>query len=153
MNRNRHGSKARRQNVRVWGFDQARQAVPYITSIMTSLREHRLEAQQQHLRSQHLARLPGRPSRAHLIAEAEAARRAREARARYQEAEEELNALDVFCLDAIRGEAVVPFVHDRQLAWFLFDLFDAHPFQHWRYHSDPEDTRRPIAEALAQNEE
>jgi hypothetical protein len=38
----------------------------------------------------------------------------------------------------------VPFVHDEQLAWYIFDLFDAPAFRFWRFQSDPEDTRRPI---------
>ena len=71
-----------------------------------------------------------------------------EARDRYREAEEELHRLDVYCLDPIRGEGVIPFAHAEQLAWFLFDLFDSPPIRFWRYHSDPLDVRRPIEEAL-----
>jgi len=38
----------------------------------------------------------------------------------------------------------VPFVHDGELAWYIFDLFDGNHFRFWRYQSDPEETRRPI---------
>ena len=43
-----------------------------------------------------------------------------------------------------RGQALIPFVHQEQLAWYIFDLFDPKLFRFWRYQTDPEDTRRPI---------
>ena len=46
---------------------------------------------------------------------------------------------------------MVPFIYNGQLAWFVFDLFDdSDPLRFWRYHQDPLETRRPIAEALAE---
>ncbi|MBY0527941.1 MAG: DUF2203 family protein [Gemmataceae bacterium] len=148
MNRNRNGSKRRRANIRVWSYDEARRAAPYIASVMGSLREHWLDVQTADRKTLQLNKQPGRPDRTRLVAHAEAARRADEARNRLEEAEEELTALDVFCIDPIRAEAVIPFVHDKQLAWYVFDRFDEDPIRAWRYHSDPLDTRRPIAEAL-----
>ena len=43
MKRNRKGSKQRRQTIQVWTYDQARQVLPYVESIMRSLRERQLE--------------------------------------------------------------------------------------------------------------
>ena len=57
-----------------------------------------------------------------------------------------LQAIDVYCLDPIQGLALIPFVHDKQLAWFVYDLFDAEPLRFWRYHEDSFETRRPLAE-------
>jgi hypothetical protein len=59
-------------------------------------------------------------------------------------AAEELAELDVYSLDPLKGQALVPFVHDEQLAWYIFDLFDAEPIRAWRYQSDPEHTRRKL---------
>ncbi|MBL8797913.1 MAG: DUF2203 family protein [Planctomycetia bacterium] len=148
---NRNGSKkGRKKVIRVWTYDQAKKAVPYITSVVRSLREHRIDALNENREAKELAGKPGRPDRTALIEHAELTRRAREADGRFDNAMAELNALDVFCIDPLRGEAVVPFVHGEQLAWYLFDLFDEEdPLRYWRFHEDPLETRRPISEALA----
>jgi hypothetical protein len=138
------GAKQRQQTITVWTFAQAREAVPYIASVVRSIRESALEALAQHRIARKLADRPGRADRSALIAREEAERRARRADEEFEGAVGELHDLDVFCLDPIQGQALVPFVHDEQLAWYIFDLFDAQPFRFWRFQSDPEDTRRPI---------
>ncbi len=143
MKRNSKG-KAREKAIQVWTYDQARGAIPYLTSVVRSLREQALEALALQRRCRRLAAKPGRPDRAALIAQQEAERQARLAEARLQETADELHALDVFSLDPVGGLALVPFVNDEQLAWYIFDLFDPQPFRFWRYQSDPDDTRRPI---------
>ena len=65
----------------------------------------------------------------------------------YQDALEELAELDVQPLDPGQGTAPVPFVHDDQLAWYVFDLFDSQPIRSWRYQSDPDETRRKLTAA------
>ena len=61
------------------------------------------------------------------------------------EAAEELAELDVFCVEPTDGQALVPFVYDDQLAWYLFDVFEERkPLRYWRFDNDPADTRRPI---------
>ena len=136
--------KAREKSIQVWTYDQARGAVPYLTSVVRSLREHALEALALQRQFRLLAAKPGRPGRNDLIAQQEAERHARLAEARLQETADELHALDIFSLDPVGGLALVPFVHDEQLAWYIFDLFDSQPFRFWRYQSDPDDTRRPV---------
>jgi hypothetical protein len=115
---------------------------------MSSLREHWLATQGHDRRARQLASLPGRPDRNRLLAEQAETDAARTAKERFEAAAEELHELDIFCTDPIRGEAVIPFVHDDQLAWFIFDLFAPDDIHTWRFHTDPIDTRRPIAEAL-----
>jgi len=117
---------------------------------MGSLREHRLDAVRQRLKADRLAGKPGRPNRSMIIAQEETRGAAGAAEARYQEALDELQALDVYCLDAVAGEALVPFVHDEQLAWFIFDLFDEQQLRFWRFHEDPLDTRRPITKEVTE---
>ena len=148
---NRNGSKKKARNVRVWTYDEAKKAVPYIANVMRSLREQRIEAQNLHRHVQRLTSLPGRPDRTALLAQSEADRQVREAEHRFEESMDELVGLDVFCLDPIAGQAVIPFLHAQKLAWFVFDLFDDEDhLRQWRYHDDPLDTRRPIAEALVE---
>ena len=146
MNRNQKGGKRHTSSVQVWTHRRARAALPYISSVLRSLREHALEGQRQRRTAQRLDAAPGRPDRAALIAHQEALREAQQADARLQETLKELHSLDVECLDPIRGQALIPFEHDKQLAWFLFDLFDSEPLRFWRYQDDPSDTRRPLAE-------
>jgi hypothetical protein len=121
--------------------------LPYVTSIMRSLREHGIDERKHNLTAQRLANRPGRPDRSTLIAYEEAVKAAGKAGERFEETLEELHRLDVYCLDSTSGLALIPFAKDNQLAWFIYDLFDADPLRFWRYHSDPLDTRRPIAEA------
>jgi hypothetical protein len=112
---------------------------------MCSLREHRLEAMEHHLTAQRLAQRPGRPDRKTLVAQAEAQQAAHEAERRYRDAQAELQALDVFSADPIAGLAFIPFVHNEQLAWYVYDLFEPDTIRHWRYHADPLELRRALA--------
>jgi Uncharacterized conserved protein (DUF2203) len=138
------GARERSQTIQVWTYEQAQAATPYITSILRSLREHALEALQHYRRAKRLADRPGRPSRATIIAQQEAEREAHQADDRFQDALGELQEMDIYTLDPIQGQALIPFVHNDQLAWYIFDLFDSQPFRFWRFQSDPEETRRPL---------
>jgi len=120
-------------------------AVPFLGSVVRSLREHALEALAQRRRLQKLANKPGRPTRSDLIAQQDAEYAARRAEEDFRAAHAELQALDIFSLDPLQGTALVPFIHDDQLGWYIFDLFDSQPFRFWRLQSDPEDTRRHLA--------
>jgi hypothetical protein len=149
MRSNPKESKRRKRTIRVWTYEEAVAAVPYIANVVRSLREHWLEAAAKREKAAHLDNRPGRPDRALLIAKAEAEREAREAENRYLDARAELGALDVYSIEPARGEALVGFVHDNQLAWFIFDLFEPRQYRYWRYHNDPLDTRRMIGDVIA----
>ena len=144
MKRQPKGAKERAQTIQVWAYEQAQSAAPYIASILRSLREHALEALQYYHRAKRLANRPGRLNRSAIIAQHEAEREARRADDRFRDALNELQEMDIYILDPIQGQALVPFVHNDQLAWYIFDLFDAQPLRFWRFQSDPEDTRRPV---------
>ena len=150
---NRKPKKARNapEVLPLWTYSRARDLVPYLSSVMRSLRDHQLDIQKHLLTARRLADRPGRPDRDSLIAHEEAVRETQHAWDRYDAALEELNTLGVFCLDAVQGEALVPIEHERQLAWLIFDLFDSRPFRFWRYDSDDLDARRPIAEVASRS--
>ncbi len=141
--------KARRSrhSLRLWAFEQAQAAVPYLKSIVRSLREHALDIQRLHQQAQTLDELPGRPSRQTLIQLQETRRDLQRAEDEFAAAQAELEALDVQLLDAIKGQVLVPFYHNDQLAWFIFDANDSPPIRSWRYQSDPEETRRKLTPA------
>jgi hypothetical protein len=140
-------TKRTRHTLRLWAFDQAQAAVPYITSVVRSLRERALQSQALRRRLEALENRPGRPDRARLIERDEVRRELSQEDDALQQATEELEALDVYVLDALRGQVLVPFAHDDQLAWYVFDLFDDQPIRSWRYQSDPEETRRKLTAA------
>jgi hypothetical protein len=144
VKRHPKGAKQRTQTLQVWTFGQAQAAIPYIASVVRSIREHALEALSQAQQARRLRDRPGRPNRAALIAQHEAEQAARDADDAFQDAVQELQQLDIYCLDPVQGQALIPFVHDEQLAWYVFDLYDSPHLRFWRYQSDPEDTRRPI---------
>jgi hypothetical protein len=138
------GAKQRSQTLRVWSYDEALAAVPYISSVLRSVREHALGALSHARTAKRLGDRPGRPKRNAIIAHQDAQDQARRADEQFQEAIGELQDLDIYCLEPLQGQALIPFVHDEQLAWFIFDLYDAQPLRFWRFQSDPEDTRRPV---------
>ena len=144
MKRNPKSAKPRTEAIQVWTLAQAQSAVPYIASVVRSLREHALEIQRFKLTLEKVNQLSGRPKRDTLIAEQETKQNLAYAENEFQAAVDELQALDIYTLDPVRSLALVPFVHDEQLAWYIFDLHDAVPFRFWRFQSDPEDTRRPV---------
>src|SRR5262245_43483863 len=145
MKRRANKAKSRHTPFQVWTFAQAMAAIPYIRSILTSLREHAQDILSWKGRGERLAALPGRPDRDTLIATQDASREQQRAEGRFEEAAEELEAVNVYCADPVQGQALLPFIHDEQPAWYLFDLFDPKPLRFWRYHNDPDDTRRPVA--------
>jgi hypothetical protein len=115
---------------------------------MKSLRDHQVEIQNHSLRAQRIAKRAGRPDRNRILEHQEAVDSADRAAEQCERALADLQALDIYCLDPIHGLALIPFVHRSELAWFVFDLFDSDPLRHWRYHHDPLEMRRPIAEAI-----
>lgn len=146
MNRNRKSAKPRPQERRVWSYKLLQSALPYLTSVMRSIREHQTEFRKHQLTADRLAAQPGRPDRDALIAHQEALRSARQTETKLQEALDELDSLDVFCEAPLQGVALVPTLVDDRPAWFIFNLFDDNPLTHWRYLDDAPDIRRPVAD-------
>jgi hypothetical protein len=152
VKRDRKRARRREQTIRIWSYAEARAVVPYVVSIMRSLRETKLEAQQQHRTAKRLALRPGRPDRSTLTAREDALEAARRADDRFHGFLEELHTLDVYCLDAVQGLALIPFAKDNQLAWWICDMYDSEPLRFWRYHRDTLETRRPIPEAVTESQ-
>jgi hypothetical protein len=130
---------------RLWALEEAQAAIPYFSSLVRSLREHHLEVLAKRREVQLLTQRHGRPDRKSLIEEQEARRDLHKAEQDYQGALEELSELNVHAVDPGQGMALVPFLQDDRSAWYVFDLFDSQPICSWRYQSDPEATRRPLA--------
>jgi Uncharacterized conserved protein (DUF2203) len=143
VKRNRQSSK-NQQTIQVWTLEQARSLLPYLTSIIDSMREARLDNLSHTSRAARLEARPGRPKRDQILELADEKAKAKEAEDRYQKAQEELQQLDVYCINAVQGLALIPFVNEDQLAWFIFDRFDQDPIRFWRFHLDPVDVKHPI---------
>jgi hypothetical protein len=134
--------------LRLWPHAEAVKALPYIRSIMASLREHWLDVHLLKRRLRRLDKTPGRPGRAALLARESAAADAGDAVERFDESLRELMTLDIYCVDPVEGLALIPFRKGDELAWFVFDLFDPERLESWRLHNDPIEKRRPLAEVL-----
>src|SRR4051812_8596647 len=96
MNRYPKRQKKERRRIRTWTYARAQAALPYLRSVMQSLRDHCLEAQSQDLRARRLADRPGRPNRAALIAREDVSASAARERQRFDDALAELSKLDVY---------------------------------------------------------
>jgi hypothetical protein len=144
MSRNTHESEL--VIVPLWTRARAVKATAYLASMLRSIRDSMLKAKQHSLTAHRLATKPGRLNRASLIAHAEAIQDSRVAHDAFRDGMEELRSLGINCLDPVQGEALVPFLTQQQLAWFIFDLFAEQPLRHWRFYTDSPETRRPIEE-------
>jgi hypothetical protein len=129
--------------IRLWNHPEAKKALPYITSITKSLREHWLEVQSKRVDCLRLGRI-ARLSRTDLIALEETQAAQGKAENAFNEALEELMSMDVFLLDPVHGTALIPFQQDEELAWYVFELFDEAGLTAWRFHKDPLEMRRTM---------
>jgi hypothetical protein len=145
MNGNGFKDKKKR-TMALWTYPQAQAATHFLSSILRSLREAWLEAVQKKAYAERLTAKPGRSDRQRIMEEELAHREARLAFDRYLEAREELEGLGVACLEPHQGVAWIPFAHDNQLAWFVFDIFDEQPIRFWRLQADPLEMRRSVAD-------
>jgi hypothetical protein len=145
MKRQPKRSKQRKQQLQLWTLPKAQAACAYIRSVIASLREHLIDTQTWKRQLQRLNERPGRPDRATLISQHETEHQLHLAEERLEQTCDELDAINIYVLDPLHGLALLPFVHDDQLAWYIFDLFDPKTLRFWRYQEDPQETRRPIA--------
>src|SRR6266851_3525306 len=146
MRQQRHLKAEAAVHPRLWTYAEAMKAVPYLRSIVRSLREHWLESRRVRLQLRRLDARPGRPDRQTLILRAKADREAELAEDRFNEALCELEALDIYCRDPAKGLALIPFRQGDDLAWFIFDQFAPQGLDGWRFHAEPMETRRPLVE-------
>ena len=113
----------------IWTYAEARAVLPYVASIMGSLREHRLDFLRHRLCAQRLASKPGRPRRDTLIDQEEALREAGRADAEYQKTHAELRSLGIRCLDSVAGLAIFTVYENGYLREYVYDLFDSQPLR------------------------
>ena len=129
---------------RLWTYEAALSAVPYLRAVVRSLREHWLHVRSVRRQIRRLDSRPGRPDRQTLIRRAVAVKELDQAAVKLEETFDELKAIDVFCLDPVQGLALIPFGKGDELAWYVFDLFAPQGVEAWRLHGDPLETRRPL---------
>ena len=130
--------------LRLWTYEAALSAVPYLCAVVRSLREHWLHAQSARQQIERLDSRPGRPDRQTLIRRAAAVQELDQADMKLDETFDELTAIDVYCLDPAQGLALIPFGKGDELAWYVFDLFSPPGLEAWRFPGDPLETRRPL---------
>ena len=135
--------------LRLWTYEAALSAVPYLRAVVRSLREHWLQLHSARRQIQRLDFRPGRPDRQTLIRRAEAVQELDQADRKLEETFDELKAIDVFCLDPAQGLALIPFGKGDELAWYVFDLFAPQGLEAWRFHGDPLEMRRPLEQNAA----
>lgn len=148
MKRKRKEKKRPLRMINLWSYPDATKALPYVRSVIRSLRDHWLEAQGKRVKFDRLSNRPGKPDRATILASERTVQEKSHAEDRFTDALNELLGIDVYLLDPVRGVAFIPFQKDEELAWFVFDLFEEGDLKSWRFHQDPLEMRRPIAEVI-----
>jgi hypothetical protein len=129
---------------RLWTYEAALSAVPYLRAVVRSLREHWLHVQSVRRQIQRLDSRPCRPDRQVLIDQTANVEELEQAVIRLEETFDELKAIDVYCVDPVNGLALIPFGNGDELAWYMFDLFSPQGLEAWRFHGDPLEMRRPL---------
>jgi len=132
------------KDVRLWTHSQALKAVPYVRAILRSLRESWLEAREAQVQLERLDS-QGNRDRQTLMMRDEISAQQAIARTRFDEGLDELEAMNIRCIDVVKGIALIPFVRREELAWFVFDLFSSDGLVAWRFDSDPLPIRRNLA--------
>ena len=143
MKRRRERSE-RMRAMRLWDWSEATKAVPYLHSVIGSLREHWLEVLNAERQLQLSNKEKGLPSRQQLLDNQARQDERFRAQTKFDDALEELNAVDVFLLDPVQGLALIPFRKEDDLAWYVFDHFTSPSLTGWRYHHDPIEECRPL---------
>lgn len=144
MKPRRERSKKRMRVMSLWSGNDVLKAVPYLHSIVGSLREHWLDVLNVQQKIDKAAVQKGLPNRQQLIEEKTRQEDHSYARAKFEDALEELNKIDVFLLDPVRGLAMIPFRKEDDLAWYVFDHFASRGVIGWRLHNDPIEKCRPL---------
>lgn len=139
--------RERNERMRVmhlWDWSEVVKAVPYLHSVIGSLREHWLDVLtvQRHL--DRAAAQPGLAKRQQMIEMQGHQDERQRAQAKFDDALGELNEIDVFLLDPVRGLALIPFRKEDDLAWYVFDHHSSRGVIGWRFHNDPMDECRPL---------
>jgi hypothetical protein len=130
--------------LRLWTYEAALIAVPYLRAVVRSLREHWLHLQSARRQIEQLDSRPGRPDRQTLIRRSAAVQEFDQADTQLEETFDELKAIAVYCHEPAQGLALIPFGKGDELAWYVFDLFSPQGLEAWRFHRDPLEMRRPL---------
>ena len=142
--------KSRRQRskrlriLHLWTLGEVQKAVPYLRSVIGSLREHELEARNSERKLGLASKQPSSLKRTQLTSRHDLQDEHHRSLRKFDDALEELNRLGVALLDAVKGLALIPFRKGHELAWFVFDLFSPRGLIGWRYDNDPRDGCRPL---------
>jgi hypothetical protein len=131
--------------LRLWTIAGAKKAVPYFRSLVQSLRDRWLELRNEQEQVRRIESRPGRPNRDSLILLEDSRRDLAQAEAKVEEIVQEMVGFSIYGIDPAAGVAGIPALHDKTLAWLIFDLFDPEGLVAWRLHSDPLEMRRPLA--------
>lgn len=132
--------------LRLWSHEGAVKAIPYLRSLSQSLREEWLTFRQAKAQVERLESRPGRPDREVLIRLEDLQRELAHTEEELDETVREMQSLSAFCVDPAAGQVAIPFLHQNELAWYLFDMFDEQGFVGWRMHTDALEVQRPMAE-------
>src|SRR5947209_5682233 len=122
MKRRRERSKPMRIT-RLWSWSEVAKAVPYLRSIVGSLREHWLAIVNVQRQIDKTEAGKGPVKRHQFMAMQSHQDEQARAQTKFDDALAELNDVDVYLYDPIRGLAMIPFQKGDDLAWYVFDHF------------------------------
>ena len=131
---------------RAWTYAEAVKAVPYLRSVVGSLRESWLQLRRAQREMQLIEGRGDRADRETLASRQDAQREANSAQSRVNEALAELAALHVDRLDPAQGLAMIPAGAGEKASWLVFDFFAPQGKQIRRSAEASRERQQPVAE-------
>lgn len=144
MKPRRDRSDNRMRVMNLWIWSDVVKAIPYLHSVVGSLREHWLDVLTAQKDLDKSAAREGLANRQQLLDDKALESDRVRAQEKFDDAIEELTKIDVFLLDPVRGLALIPFRKEDDLGWYIFDHFAKRGVIGWRLHDDPIDRCRPL---------
>jgi len=135
----------RMQVMHLWDWSEVTKAVPYLRSVVGSLREHWLEVLNAQRQLDRSAKPKAPAKRQQLLEKQTRQDERRRAQAKFDDALEELNHVGVFLLDPVKGLALIPFRKEDERAWYVFDHFASRGLIGWRHDNDAIEACRPLS--------
>ncbi len=129
-----------------WTLARARSASQYLRQVLGSLRDAFLDHAAAGHRIQKLEHRHGKANTKILLELVDQKANLQSHYLRIVEAVTEMAAIGAVPGPMHQGIGFLPVVNNQRLAWLIVDLFDEATLAGWRWHGEPEDIKRPIAE-------
>ncbi len=142
----RRKKKGHYKLLKVYSYDEALKMVPLLKSIVTSIREHWIEWQQNRRQLEKLEKNSTLSKREKILQHGMLSEGEHRLETEFFDSLAELNKFDVYLYDPVQGSAMIPIRQNDELAWIVLEAYSDAGLSGWRFHKDPLEERRSLEE-------